>query len=31
MELSTFKRNWMLHYIKPEYLYLPGNENKPNG
>lgn len=23
MKLSTLKRNWMLHYIKPEYLYLP--------
>ena len=23
MYLSTFKRNWILHYIKPEFLYLP--------
>lgn len=23
MRLSTFKRNWMLHYVQPEYLYLP--------
>lgn len=29
MKLSTFKRNWMLHYIQPEYLYLPRNTQEP--
>ena len=28
MRTSTFKRNWMLHYIQPEYLYLPRREEE---
>lgn len=24
MDNKTFQRNWMLHYIHPEWLYLPG-------
>lgn len=26
MKKETLKRNWILHYIKPEYLYLPRKE-----
>lgn len=29
MRTSTFKRNWMLHYIQPEYLYLPRKSEQP--
>ena len=28
MRTSTFKRNWMLHYIQPEFLYLPRREEE---
>lgn len=31
MKLSTLKRNWMLHYIKPEYLYLPRTKGEEPG
>jgi hypothetical protein len=26
MKKETLKRNWILHYIKPEFLYLPRKE-----
>ena len=28
LNLETFKRNWALHYIRPEYLYLPRQEEE---
>jgi hypothetical protein len=29
MNINTFKRNWILHYIRPEFLYLPREKSEP--
>jgi hypothetical protein len=29
MKKETLKRNWILHYIKPEFLYLPRKSTPP--
>jgi hypothetical protein len=31
MNYETFKRNWALHYIRPEYLYLPDKNKRKRG